>query len=108
MNMRLSISTGSLQKNQHPYYNRASFVLLLDRIRQTIETDWTQCIEETIAQIFSRLDHSAVGASFAQELLLAMHMVGIDERETLCNGLQTMAEEYDEGWDSGSDSDEDD
>jgi hypothetical protein len=32
----------------------------------------------------------------------------LDERESLCNGLQTIAEEYDEGWDSGSDSDEDD
>lgn len=31
----------------------------------------------------------------------------LDERESLCNGLQTIAEEYDEGWDSGSDSDED-
>ncbi|KAF2469756.1 uncharacterized protein BDR25DRAFT_334719 [Lindgomyces ingoldianus] len=32
----------------------------------------------------------------------------LDERETLCNSLQTIAEEYDEGWASGSDSDEDD
>ncbi|ORY16415.1 tubulin domain-domain-containing protein [Clohesyomyces aquaticus] len=34
--------------------------------------------------------------------------VSVDEREVLCDGLQTIAEEYDEGWDSGSDSDEDD
>jgi hypothetical protein len=34
-------------------------------------------------------------------------LVGIDEREALCNGLQVLAEEYDEGWDSGSDSDDD-
>jgi hypothetical protein len=34
--------------------------------------------------------------------------VGIEEREALCDGLQVIAEEYDEGWDSGSDSDGDD
>ncbi|KAL5436857.1 mtDNA inheritance, partitioning of the mitochondrial organelle [Paraphaeosphaeria minitans] len=43
-----------------------------------------------------------------EQIVRRMHMVGIDERETICNGLQTMAEEYDEGWDGGSDSDEDD
>jgi hypothetical protein len=43
-----------------------------------------------------------------EQIMRRMHMVGIDERETICNGLQTIAEEYDEGWDSGSDSDEDD
>jgi len=43
-----------------------------------------------------------------EQIVRRMHMVGLDERENICNGLQTMAEEYDEGWDSGSDSDEDD
>jgi len=43
-----------------------------------------------------------------EQIVRRMHMVSLDEREALCNGLQTMAEEYDEGWDSGSDSDEDD
>lgn len=43
-----------------------------------------------------------------EQIVRRMHMVSIDEREALSNGLQTMAEEYDEGWDSGSDSDEDD
>lgn len=42
-----------------------------------------------------------------EQIVRRLHMVGIDEREALCHGLQTMAEEYDEGWDSGSDSDED-
>lgn len=35
-------------------------------------------------------------------------IVNIEEREALSNGLQILAEEYDEGWDSGSDSDDDD
>lgn len=34
-------------------------------------------------------------------------LVGVEEREALCNGLQVMAEEYDEGWDSGAESDDD-
>jgi hypothetical protein len=38
---------------------------------------------------------------------IVKRLVGIEEREALCNGLQVMAEEYDEGWDSGTDSDDD-
>lgn len=39
---------------------------------------------------------------------IVRRMVSLDEREAVCNGLHTVAEEYDEGWDSGSESDEDD
>ncbi|KAL6706061.1 mtDNA inheritance, partitioning of the mitochondrial organelle [Coniothyrium glycines] len=39
---------------------------------------------------------------------LAKRLVGIEDRENLCNGLHGLAEEYDEGWDSGTDSDDDD
>jgi hypothetical protein len=38
---------------------------------------------------------------------LVKRLVGVEEREALCNGLQVIAEEYDEGYDSGSDSDDD-
>ena len=38
---------------------------------------------------------------------LVKRLVRIEEREALCNGLQVLAEEYDEGWDSGTDSDDD-
>jgi hypothetical protein len=34
--------------------------------------------------------------------------VGLDEREALSNSLGEIAEAYEEGWDSGSDEDEDD
>lgn len=37
----------------------------------------------------------------------ARRMVGIDEREALCDGLAAMADEYDEGFSSGDESDED-
>ncbi|CAN9095106.1 unnamed protein product [Alternaria alternata] len=39
---------------------------------------------------------------------IVKRMTGIEEKETLCNGLQVLAEEYDEGWDSGTESDDDD
>jgi hypothetical protein len=39
---------------------------------------------------------------------IVKRMVGIEEKETLCNSLQVLAEEYDEGWDSGTESDDDD
>jgi hypothetical protein len=38
---------------------------------------------------------------------IVKRLVGFEEREALCNGLQVLAEEYDEGWDSGTDSDDD-
>ncbi len=38
---------------------------------------------------------------------LASRLIGFDEREALSNGLQVLAEEYDEGWYSGSDSEND-
>jgi len=39
---------------------------------------------------------------------LARSLVGIDEREALCDGLLGICEEYEEGWESGSGSDDDD
>lgn len=33
--------------------------------------------------------------------------VGVDEREALSNSLGEIAEAYEEGWDSGSDEDDD-
>ncbi|KAG9652461.1 tubulin nucleotide-binding domain-like protein, partial [Aureobasidium melanogenum] len=38
---------------------------------------------------------------------IARSIVGIDEREALCDGLVGICEEYEDGWDSGSDSDDD-
>ncbi|KAF2845684.1 mtDNA inheritance protein dml1 [Plenodomus tracheiphilus IPT5] len=38
---------------------------------------------------------------------VAKRLTGIEDKEALCNGLQVLAEEYDEGWNSGSDSDDD-
>lgn len=38
---------------------------------------------------------------------VARRMVGIDEREALCDGLAAMADEYEEGWMSDDDSEDD-
>lgn len=38
---------------------------------------------------------------------VARRLIGIEEREALCDGLASMAEEYVEGW-SGSDGSDDD
>lgn len=37
----------------------------------------------------------------------ARTLVGVEEREALCDGLISMCQEYEEGWSSGSDDDED-
>lgn len=40
---------------------------------------------------------------------IVKRLVAVDEREALCDGLQLIAEEYDEGWDGDfTDSDDDD
>ncbi|KAI4813493.1 tubulin nucleotide-binding domain-like protein, partial [Aureobasidium sp. EXF-8846] len=38
---------------------------------------------------------------------IARSIIGIDEREALCDGLVGICEEYEDGWDSGSESDDD-
>ena len=39
---------------------------------------------------------------------IARRLVGIEEREALCDGLARIAEEYEEGWSGSDDSDDDD
>lgn len=51
---------------------------------------------------------SAVAAEVRAVEYIVRRLGGIEEKEALCNGLQVIAEEYDEGWDSGTDSDGDD
>ncbi|KAF1954835.1 hypothetical protein CC80DRAFT_550012 [Byssothecium circinans] len=43
-----------------------------------------------------------------EQIVKRLRMGGYDEREALCNGLQNLAEEYDEGWDGGSENEGDD
>lgn len=38
----------------------------------------------------------------------AASLIGIDEREALCDGLATLREEYEEGWEPSSDEDDQD
>lgn len=59
----------------------------------------------------------SVNTSLSTDTTVALHLkslrdivnrsVGITERETLSNSLGELAEAYEEGWDSGSDEDDD-
>lgn len=57
--------------------------------------------------------HAALSAttSVAQRVRsverIARSIIGIDEREALCDGLVGICEEYEDGWESGSESDDD-
>lgn len=74
----MNLNMSSFSKRSNPYYNRASFILLLKSMQKTMITDWSQCLGQMISQIFSGFSQSPIGANFAQELLLYMHMLGID------------------------------
>ena len=55
------------------------------------------------------LSTSTKVADQVQELeRIARRLIGIEEREALCDGLARIAEEYEEGWSGGDDSDDDD
>jgi hypothetical protein len=62
----------------------------------------------TVAVYSALTTSTAVAEQVRSVEQIVRRIHNLDERESLCNGLQTIAEEYDEGWDSGSDSDEDD
>ncbi|KAJ9653116.1 hypothetical protein H2198_007666 [Neophaeococcomyces mojaviensis] len=74
----MNINPNSVSKRANPYYNRASFILLLKSIQRTTTTNWSQCLDQMMSQIVSGFSHSPCGANFAQELFLYMHMLGVD------------------------------
>jgi hypothetical protein len=51
--------------------------------------------------------NSKIADSIRQMEQSVRRLVTLDERESLCNGLKTIAEEYVEGWESGSDDGDD-
>ena len=58
--------------------------------------------------VYSALSTSSSVANQIRSIEQAVRrLVSLDEREALSNGLEVLAEEYDEGWNSGTDSDED-
>jgi len=59
--------------------------------------------------IKARLSTSTAVADRIRSLeTVARRMIGIDDREALCDGLVTMAEEYEEGWSDDEDGADDD
>ncbi|OCL03467.1 protein DML1 [Glonium stellatum] len=58
--------------------------------------------------VYSALSTSSSVANQIRSIeQVVRRLVSLDEREALSNGLEVLAEEYEEGWDSGADSDED-
>ena len=78
--LRMGPGLKNVLKSSNTYYNRASFVLLLKAIQETIITDWNQCLDYMHRQIYSGFSQSPIGATFAQELSLYMQMLGVDKR----------------------------
>ena len=74
----MTMGLGGLTKSSNPYYNRASFAFLLKHIQETVVTNWENCFDQMKDMIFSEFPNSPMGANFAQELLLYMHMLGMD------------------------------
>lgn len=75
---------------------------------------------DSFPDIFVRADTTeslAVNTSLSTDTSVALRLksiqqivgraVGVEEREALSNSLGEMAEAYEEGWDSGSDEDDD-
>lgn len=50
---------------------------------------------------------SAVASRMKSLSSIISRAIGVEEREALTNSLGEIAEEYEEGWDSGSDEDDD-
>jgi flagellar motor switch protein FliM len=70
--------------------------------------DLSSAQAEKIAVYSGLTTSTAVAEQIRSIEKIGSRMASMDEREALSNGLQTLAEEYDEGWDSGGDSDFDD
>ena len=73
-----SLSTNGLSRRSNPFYNRASFTILLKSIQRTTATNWSKCLEEMMSTIVSGFSHSPYGANCVQEFLLYMHMFDVD------------------------------
>ncbi|KAF1995724.1 tubulin nucleotide-binding domain-like protein [Amniculicola lignicola CBS 123094] len=95
--------------NEGPALQRLTVPLLfplLDSFPSMFDVGSGQC--KNLAVHSGLTTSTAVAAQVRSIEQMVRRMVSLDEREALCNSLHTIAEEYDEGWDSGSDSDEDD
>lgn len=66
----------ALTNKANPYYNRASFAVLVEYVRQVITTNWAQCLQELRSLIVATFSQAPLGANFYQELLLYLDMLG--------------------------------
>jgi len=78
-----------------PLLNSFPRIFTQPRRSNTLSVSTSLSTDTTVALRIKSLQH------------IASRAIGIDEREALSNSLGEIAEAYEEGWDSGTDEDDD-
>lgn len=81
---------------------------LLDSCPQIFNNDNGQALKNNIAVTTSLSTDSELSGRLKSLRSTVTRLIGLEDRETLSNELAEMADEYHEGWSSGSDDGEDD
>ncbi|KAL2181533.1 tubulin domain-containing protein [Thermothelomyces heterothallicus CBS 202.75] len=89
------------------YYSDLRFPLL-DSFPEIFRGDDDKPLTEFVNIISSLSTDSSVSGKLKQLRSTVMRSIALEDRETLGNDLMEMADEYHEGWSSGSDEGEDD
>lgn len=81
---------------------------LLDSFPQIFNSDNGQALKSNMAVTTSLSTGSELSGRLKLLRSTVTRLIGLEDRETLSNELAEMADEYHEGWSSGSDDGEDD
>ena len=81
---------------------------LLDSFPEIFRGDDDEPLTESLNITSSLSTDSSVARKLKQLRSTVIRSIGLEDRETLGNELMEMADEYHEGWSSGSDDGEDD
>ena len=81
---------------------------LLDSFPRIFRDDKGEALKDNIAVTTSLSTDSELSGRLKTLRSTVTRLIGLEDRETLSNELAEMADEYHEGWSSGSDSGEDD
>lgn len=89
-------------------YNSSLAFPLLDSFPKIFRGDDKEPLTEAIEVTASLTTEASVSDRLKLLRTTVMRSIGVEDRETLSNDLAEMAEEYHEGWSSGSDEGDDD
>lgn len=81
---------------------------MLDSFPEIFRGDDDEPLTESLNITSSLSTDSSVARKLKQLRSTVIRSIGLEDRETLGNELMEMADEYHEGWSSGSDDGEDD